>query len=188
MPTWTTLAACRLWSPPGALCCVFHKHSANSKEVFLQFCCRVAGSPAPEEFLRRPARVSSATSPQLAYPSRIVVNARRLLWRRGMLGLPPPTVVLPAATLDGTQAMLRAFTALDGNPMACELVPLELGGEFAQLPGLVVRPFATFHPVPSQVRPNKLRCSRRAAHLHWSRLSVSCAALCTGPCVLLRRC
>ena len=37
---------------------------------------------------------------------------------------------------------VRAFTALDGNPMACELLPLSPGGEFAQLPGLVVRPFA----------------------------------------------
>ena len=86
-----------------------------------------------------------------------VEYAGRLLCRRGMLGLPPPTVVLPAAILDGTRAMLRAFTALDGNPMACELLPLGPGGEFAQLPGLVVRPFATFHPVPSQVPPITLR-------------------------------
>ena len=80
-----------------------------------------------------------------------------------MLGLPPPTVVLPAAILDGTRAMLRTFTALDGNPMACELRPLGPGGEFRQLPGLVVRPFATFHPVPSQVRPGEPRRSRCAA-------------------------
>ena len=83
-----------------------------------------------------------------------------------MLGLPPPTVVLPAAILDGTRAMLRTFTALDSNPMACELLPLSPGGKFTQLPGLVVRPFATFHPVPSQVRPSKLRWLRHALDLH----------------------
>lgn len=69
-----------------------------------------------------------------------------------MLGLPPPTIVLPAAVAAPTQAMLDAFTALDGNPMACELLPLDPGGEAALVPGYVVRPFATFHPVPSQAR------------------------------------
>ena len=69
-----------------------------------------------------------------------------------MLGLQPPTVVLPTAVADATQAMLSAFTALDGNPMACELLPLAPGAEFDRLPGYVVRPFATFHPVPSQVQ------------------------------------
>ncbi|KAK9836986.1 hypothetical protein WJX81_004421 [Elliptochloris bilobata] len=73
-----------------------------------------------------------------------------LVSTRGMLGLPPPTVVLPTAIVDGTHDMLRAITALDGNPMACELLPLSPGGEYRHLPGFVVRPFATFHPVPSQ--------------------------------------
>jgi hypothetical protein len=70
-----------------------------------------------------------------------------------MLGLPPPTVVLPAAVAAPTRALLGAFTALDGNPMACELLPLDPGGEAELVPGHVVRPFATFHPVPSQARP-----------------------------------
>lgn len=97
-----------------------------------------------------------------------------------MLGLPPPTVVLPAAILDGTQAMLRAFTALDGNPMACELLPISPGGEFAQLPGLVVRPFATFHPVPSQVPPSRLRCLMHASHCALAAPQEACNQFCSS--------
>lgn len=80
-----------------------------------------------------------------------------------MLGLPPPTVVLPAAVAEATRAMLAAFTALDGNPMACELRALAPGGEH-RLPGHVVRPFATFHPVPSQARAGCAEAGQPQVH------------------------
>ena len=71
---------------------------------------------------------------------------------RGMLGLEPPTVVVPPGTSTKIRAAMDAVSALDGCQMEATLVELSpTSAEGVRLSnGLIVRAFFTSHPVVSQ--------------------------------------
>lgn len=85
-----------------------------------------------------------------------------LLNIRGLLGMSPLKLHLPAEIEDDLRALLRAHTALARVELAAELVPMRPGDERSLGRGLFVRALRTHHPVPSLGyqflrRVNKLR-------------------------------
>lgn len=71
---------------------------------------------------------------------------------RAMLGLKPPTIVVPPGTSGRIRAAMDAVSALDGctfDATLVELSPLSDSG-FTLANGLLVRAFFTSHPVTSQ--------------------------------------
>jgi ribonuclease Z len=73
-----------------------------------------------------------------------------LLARRRMMGLPPPTVYVPAEVIDDVQNLMRAWERLDKGQQECELLGLRPDDE-VELPSKhIVRAFATTHTVPSR--------------------------------------
>jgi ribonuclease Z len=69
--------------------------------------------------------------------------------RRRMMKMEPPTIYMPAETIDATNRMLRAFSRLDRGRLPCELVGLEPDQEIELSRELVVTTHATIHSVPS---------------------------------------
>ncbi len=85
---------------------------------------------------------------------------------RALVGMPPPTYVVPPANADAFRALFDAWRRLDQSDLAYELVPLGPGGEHELAQGLVARPFASVHRVPTQgyaiwSRHHKLRAEYR---------------------------
>lgn len=69
--------------------------------------------------------------------------------RRRMMKMEPPTIYLPAETIEGVEMLLRAFQRLDRGRLPANLVGLEPGQEVELSRELVVKAFATRHTVPS---------------------------------------
>ncbi len=70
--------------------------------------------------------------------------------RRAMMKLGESTYLVPAAIAPDVERLFNAAGELDGHPIPRKVVALEPGQDFA-LPGKKwVRPFSTFHVVPSQ--------------------------------------
>ena len=69
--------------------------------------------------------------------------------RRRMMKMSPPTIYLPAVTIEPVERILRQFTRLDRGRLPCELVPLAPGDEVELSRELVVTVSATEHTVPS---------------------------------------
>src|SRR5437660_1281860 len=63
-----------------------------------------------------------------------------LVSRRRMLKLGTPTVYVPAAVLDDTRRMLRAWQRLDRGRMRCDLKPVAAGDEVDLGGGRLVTP------------------------------------------------
>jgi ribonuclease Z len=81
---------------------------------------------------------------------------------RGLLGLAPAQIHLPAEIEGDVRALLRAHTALSRAELAAEFFPMMPGDERALGKGLFVRALRTHHTVPSLGyqflrRVNKLR-------------------------------
>jgi ribonuclease Z len=70
--------------------------------------------------------------------------------RRAMLRMSEPTYVVPAVNADAVQRLFNAAGELDGHAIPRRVVPLRPGEELALSSTRFLRPFATFHPVPSQ--------------------------------------
>lgn len=69
---------------------------------------------------------------------------------RRLLGLKPPTYVLPPTVQAPFTDMMDAWGRLDGTPMAYQAVTLAPGDEFRLKRDVVARPFRTIHRVVSQ--------------------------------------
>ncbi|HVW27292.1 MAG TPA: MBL fold metallo-hydrolase [Polyangiaceae bacterium] len=70
--------------------------------------------------------------------------------RRAMMKMGESTYVVPAAIYSDVERLFSAAGALDGNPIPRRVVALGLDDEFDLGKGRRVRPFRTFHRVPSQ--------------------------------------
>lgn len=68
---------------------------------------------------------------------------------RGLLGLAPPQLYLPAEIEGDVRALLAAHTALSRAELRAEFVPMKPGDERALDKGLLVRALRTHHTVPS---------------------------------------
>jgi len=69
---------------------------------------------------------------------------------RGLLGLTPPTYVVPAENVVAFKEMLKAWRKLDKSPLDCTLVPAQPGDNIPLNKGRVASVFQTIHRVPSQ--------------------------------------
>jgi ribonuclease Z len=72
-----------------------------------------------------------------------------LVARRRMLKMEPPTIYLPAESVDGVRDLLRAVQRLDRGRTPVELVGVVPGDEIELSRELVVKAFATRHTIPS---------------------------------------
>jgi ribonuclease Z len=70
--------------------------------------------------------------------------------RRALLGMSEGVYVVPRAIAADVEALFNAAGTLDGQVIPRRVVPLAPGEEHALGKGRVVRPFETFHRVPSQ--------------------------------------
>lgn len=70
--------------------------------------------------------------------------------RRAMLKMTEPTIVVPPANVDAVQRLFNAAGELDGHPIPRRVVPLHPGEELPLSSTRFIRPFMTFHRVPSQ--------------------------------------
>eukprot|EP00898_Chlorokybus_atmophyticus_P003061 jgi/Chlat1/3756/Chrsp259S03900 len=69
---------------------------------------------------------------------------------RGLLALAPPTVIVPRANASLFEQLIDIHRQLDGADLNHNLVPLSVGEQHTLSRELFVKPFATYHPVPSQ--------------------------------------
>ena len=69
--------------------------------------------------------------------------------RRRMMKMEPPTIYLPACTIDPVRNILREFTRIDRGRMPCELKAVAPGDEIELSREHVVTVSATTHSVPS---------------------------------------
>ena len=69
--------------------------------------------------------------------------------RRRMMKMEPPTIYLPAATIEHVSKILKLFTRLDRGRMPCDLRPLVPGDEVELSREHVVTVTETRHTVPS---------------------------------------
>jgi ribonuclease Z len=70
--------------------------------------------------------------------------------RRAMLKMPVPTYLVPAENAAAVERLFNAAGALDGQIIPRRVVPLSPGQDFELSATRFIRPFATFHRVPSQ--------------------------------------
>lgn len=69
--------------------------------------------------------------------------------RRRMMKMEPPTIYLPAESVEGVEMLLRAFQRLDRGALPVKLVGLQKDQEIELSRELVVRTFPTRHTIPS---------------------------------------
>jgi ribonuclease Z len=72
------------------------------------------------------------------------------LARRWMMKFGPPTIHLPAESVDGVRAMLKAWEAIDRGHLDCTLVGMAPGDRVELSKDHFVTAFPTAHPVPSR--------------------------------------
>ncbi|CAN5365636.1 hypothetical protein BH11PLA2_BH11PLA2_42640 [soil metagenome] len=69
--------------------------------------------------------------------------------RRRMMKMEPPTIYLPAESVDDVRRLLMVMQRLDRGRQNCELVGVEAGAEIELSREHVVTTFATTHTIPS---------------------------------------
>ena len=69
---------------------------------------------------------------------------------RALMGMKPPTYIVPRAVEADVHDLLDAWRRLDFSEMPCRVVPLDPGESRTLGRGLVVRPFRAVHRVPAQ--------------------------------------
>jgi ribonuclease Z len=69
---------------------------------------------------------------------------------RALLGMAPPTYVVPPGVGEKLTALLDAFRALDGSDLPCKIVEAAPGEAIPLAGRRIARPFATRHPVQAQ--------------------------------------
>jgi ribonuclease Z len=72
-----------------------------------------------------------------------------LVARRRMMKMEPPTIYLPAESVEGVEMLLRAIQRLDRGRMPATLIGVKAGDELELSRELVVTAFATKHTIPS---------------------------------------
>lgn len=70
--------------------------------------------------------------------------------RRALLKMSEPTYLVPPDIIDPVQRLFNAAGELDGQAIPRCVVPLQPGEDFALSKTRFIRPFTTFHRVPSQ--------------------------------------
>lgn len=70
---------------------------------------------------------------------------------RGRRRMRPPTIFVPACLADLVRRLFEVHRTMDQSDLDHKLVPLEVGEEYELSKDLRVRPFKTYHVVPSQV-------------------------------------
>lgn len=68
---------------------------------------------------------------------------------RQMLGLPPTRLFIPDFLEGQITGLLNAYRAFQRCDMPCEVTPMQIGQAY-QVGGFLVKPFKTYHTVPSQ--------------------------------------
>ncbi|KAJ7567228.1 hypothetical protein O6H91_02G137500 [Diphasiastrum complanatum] len=69
---------------------------------------------------------------------------------RGLYKMKPPTVIVPACIKLTVEKLFDIHRALDGSELKHELIGLDIGEEFSMGKNLLVKPFKTYHVIPSQ--------------------------------------
>jgi ribonuclease Z len=69
---------------------------------------------------------------------------------RGLYKMRPPTVFVPKCIKATVEKLIEVYRELDGSELALRLVGLDIGEEYDLGKGYVVKPFRTYHVVPSQ--------------------------------------
>jgi len=70
--------------------------------------------------------------------------------RRELMRLTPPTYVMAPNLVEPVEALMAAYRALDGSKLPYTPVVVEPGDEYQTAKGHIVRPFQSYHVVPSQ--------------------------------------
>jgi ribonuclease Z len=70
--------------------------------------------------------------------------------RRALMKMSEGVYLVPRVLVAAVERIFNAAGELDGNPIPHRVVPIEPGGDFALGTTRFVRPFPTFHRVPSQ--------------------------------------
>lgn len=70
--------------------------------------------------------------------------------RRRMMKMEPPTIYLPAESIEDVRRLLMVMQRLDRGRQSCELVGVEAGVEIELSRELLVTTFATSHTIPSR--------------------------------------
>jgi len=68
---------------------------------------------------------------------------------RSLMGMEPPTYVVPAEYVQDIRALFGVWRRLDGSRLSCNLIPAEPGSRIPIGPDREARTFRTLHPVPS---------------------------------------
>jgi len=69
---------------------------------------------------------------------------------RSLMGMAPPTYVVPPAIFEDFNALFDVWRRLDGSDLPCKVVPVGPGDQFAPNKRHVVRPARSIHRVESQ--------------------------------------
>ena len=69
--------------------------------------------------------------------------------RRRMMKMDPPTIYVPAGSIENLRKLLSAFSRLDRGRLPCDLIAMEAGQEVELSRELVVTAHRTRHTVPS---------------------------------------
>jgi ribonuclease Z len=70
--------------------------------------------------------------------------------RRALMKMPDGVYLVPRMLVTAVERIFNGASELDGNPIPHRVVPIEPGEDFALATTRFVRPFPTFHRVPSQ--------------------------------------
>ncbi|KAG0602123.1 hypothetical protein M758_11G161900 [Ceratodon purpureus] len=69
---------------------------------------------------------------------------------RGLFKMKPPTVIVPKCLKATVEKLFEVHRELDGSELKHHLVGLDVGEEFNMGKNMIVKPFKTYHVVPSQ--------------------------------------
>ncbi|XP_020520266.1 nuclear ribonuclease Z isoform X4 [Amborella trichopoda] len=69
---------------------------------------------------------------------------------RGLYGLKPPTVVVPPCIKEDVEKLFEIHRIMSRDQLKLDLVALDVGETYEIRNDLVVRPFRTYHVIPSQ--------------------------------------
>jgi len=68
---------------------------------------------------------------------------------RSLLGMAPPTYLVPSEMVDAFHALLDAFRRVDQSDMPCTVIPAVPGEDVSLTKGRFIRPFRAVHTIPA---------------------------------------
>eukprot|EP00249_Psilotum_nudum_P017511 c26362_g1_i1 orf=100-1170(+) len=69
---------------------------------------------------------------------------------RGLYRMKPPKIIVPKCIKQKVEKLFDVYRELDGSELQHELIGLHIGEEYDMGKNLIVRPFKTYHVIPSQ--------------------------------------